>query len=463
MNLKTRSIAFERLTLASLLIGLVIVLIQTDGLWRLDRVVYDAHLRLWSDPAPDDIVIIAIDEASLRTYGRWPWPRSLHAKLLDILSEEDIKAVSFDIIFAEPDLQNPVSDQQLSKAIKNNGRVILPVLMEQTRQHEQPIETLPLPELATHAAGLGHIHVELDPDGIARSLFLYEGLGKAVWPHMSIAMLNIAGIKENLPVNTGSRKNISPMMWQRNHNMLIPFQGPPDHFRVISYQQVMQKEFLPGTFKDTFVLIGTTAAGLGDSIPTPVSGFNHLMSGVELNANILNALRNNQKITALGKPWKIILSGLIALLSVYLFQNKTPRTNFFITAAVLLACIGMSTILLRGFQTWFPPTAAFLAVTLSYLLWSLLRLERTMRYLREELNRLHKQKTTLQSIDKITLKETIDFYSQLLPLNGWLLLGENKKLMDQHDSNGLNLPEDVPTNRWLFEDQACWAKIYHKR
>ncbi|MEN8763940.1 MAG: CHASE2 domain-containing protein, partial [Thiogranum sp.] len=95
----------ERAVLAALIVGLALLLTYGDWLWRWDRVFYDAQLRLWQRPPPDDIVIVAIDEATLRELGRWPWSRAVHAALLDRLKNEQPKAVAFDVIFAEPDLQ----------------------------------------------------------------------------------------------------------------------------------------------------------------------------------------------------------------------------------------------------------------------------------------------------------------------------------------------------------------------
>ena len=114
-----------------------------------------------------------------------------------------IIAVPFDVIFAEPDLQHPQDDASFVAAVRNSGRIGLPVLMEQPRRDGQPIETLPFPELAEVAAAMGHVHVELDPDGIARSLYLYEGLDGPYWPHLSLAMLAIAGQAGSAWVNSG--------------------------------------------------------------------------------------------------------------------------------------------------------------------------------------------------------------------------------------------------------------------
>ena len=59
---------------------------------RWDAIVYDTMLKAWERPAADDIVIVAIDSESLERLGRWPWPRAVHAQLLDTLRQAGSRA-----------------------------------------------------------------------------------------------------------------------------------------------------------------------------------------------------------------------------------------------------------------------------------------------------------------------------------------------------------------------------------
>jgi len=119
-------------------------------------------------PAPDDIVIIAIDDESLQRIGKYPWSRRTIAECLNKISEGSPRAVGIDVIYAEE--TEPEDDTSLAAAIKNNGRVILPVQLfedapENSGGHPEIAWLKPLPEFARAAASLGHAHAAPDVDG----------------------------------------------------------------------------------------------------------------------------------------------------------------------------------------------------------------------------------------------------------------------------------------------------------
>ncbi len=460
-NHRARPALRERVVLAALLGGLAVLLVQQDWLWRWDRVSYDALLGFWQRPAPDDVVIIAVDEASLAEFGRWPWSRRLHAQLLHSLADEQPKAIAFDIIFSEPNQQDPEGDTALADAIRANGKVVLPILMEQPRTRGQPIETAPLPELVDAAAALGHVHVELDPDGIARALYLYEGIGGPYWPHLSLALLQVAEPSLQIPKADAPAEHLgSPMVWFRSDSILIPFAGPPEHFPHVSFRQVLNGEFAPGAFEGKYVLVGTTAAGLGDALPTPVSGFSRSMSGAEINANVLAALRAGLRVTPVDMRWRALLSMILALLPLALFPIGAPRTNLLITIMLLILTLGLSAILLAVFHRWMPPTAALLSIAVSYPIWSWRRLELAMRYLSQELDRLHEQQSQLEAARMVTPGAALRFLASMLPVDGWALL--DVRYEEALDKDGVTLPAppvNVPRGKWLRQGSLLWTRL----
>ena len=377
-----------------------LVLVHTNWLYRWDLLLYDWTLATWSRAPADDIVIVAIDEQSLRELGRWPWSRRTHAELVRKLSAAGAKAIALDIVFAEPDATDPAADAELAVALADHGRVVLPVLNEQNRLGGQLLETLPIPVLAAAVAGMGHIDVELDQDGIARSVYLKAGLGSPYWPTLALALLELESAsptaRQALPGQRAAASNpSSPYVWRRDYRVLIPFAGPPGHFRHFSYREVLRDGIAPATFRDKLVLVGLTATGMGDALPTPVSGQAQPMSGVEFNANVLDALRQGLTIRPLAPGWALLLTGMLALFPLALYAVCPPRWTLPLAGLALLLTLTGSFILLHGAHRWFPPAAALLVQGLSYPLWSWQRLHHVMHSLFEQEERAQ---VTLHSI-----------------------------------------------------------------
>ncbi|MGB5306706.1 MAG: ATP-binding protein, partial [Gammaproteobacteria bacterium] len=179
--------------------------------------------------------------------------------------------------------------------------------------------------------------------------------------------------------------------------------------------------FTPGTFRDKYVLVGATAVGLGDALPTPVSGNNEPMSGVEINANILDSLYRGIDLQPVGRVWVLAFSGLFALLPFFLFHRFLPRTNLLITAALILATLLFSSVLLLFNHLWLPPTAATIALMLSFPLWNSRRLGRTMVLLGQELERFEEQKANLRSQKLTPVDSALEFVTKIFALKGWCI------------------------------------------
>jgi len=135
--------------------------VYNDVLWRWNNLLYDSSLAFWSRTASNNIVIIDIDDESLENIGRWPWPRSVHAQLINQIDKESPRVIGLDIIFNEPDINDSASDILLARALQKSGKVVLPVFMAQESSNAVAIEALPLPKFTTNAAALGHVHVDI--------------------------------------------------------------------------------------------------------------------------------------------------------------------------------------------------------------------------------------------------------------------------------------------------------------
>ncbi|MCB1960744.1 MAG: CHASE2 domain-containing protein [Rhodocyclaceae bacterium] len=362
------------------------------GLWRIDQAAYDAAMSLAAPTADEAVTIVAIDDPSLAEIGRWPWRRTVHAALIERLSEAGARAIALDIIFHEPNPERPEDDAALAAAIAASGKVVLPVV--QASRAERIIgEAPPAPPFAAGAAGVGHIHVELDPDGIARSVYLWEGFGAARYPQFGLAVLQLAE-----PARAAAYpppEAASAAGWQRAHWLRIPFAGPPGSYRHVSYADVLRGDVDPALLRDKIVFVGATAAGMADSVPTPTSGLNRPMSGVEVNATVYAALKRGAEVHLMPAWLAAALAATIVLALMAAMLRAAPR------GALLLAFVTVSGALLASWGAlqlggvWFPPAGAILGCLLCYPLWSWRRLEAAQRYLDAQLEILDRDAGTL--------------------------------------------------------------------
>lgn len=344
---------------------------------RVDNTVFDAHLGLWARSPSEDIILITIDNRSLEQLGRWPWPRRYHAKLLDRL--KDSKAVGLDMLFSEPDLLDPEGDQILANAIKRHGRVVLPVapvLMSRefdTFEIEELHELSSLPLIRKEAAGLGHVDIELDPDGISRSVFLLAGLGRPERKALPLVMSEMEStIKLSGERNPDLVSDTEEMVWVRDHRILLPFATTKNYFQKISFVDAVDPRFDTELFKDKQILIGMDAIGLGDRISTPVSQSSLPMSGVEFEAQVLDILQKNLSIKPLDDHKNYILTIIFISVLLFLFSFFHSAQNWLATicsmVGTLAVCLFMSRLGVLGEHYWFRPGPALVSLFIGYVL-----------------------------------------------------------------------------------------------
>jgi PAS domain S-box-containing protein len=387
-----------------------------------NRLIYDGMQRTLTQTAPEDIIIIGVDEASLRGIGKWPWRRDIHAKLLDILTNANVKAVAFDIMFAERDTPNPAYDALLVDSVRRSGKTVLPVFMSEVKRGGQAVEVLPFNDLANAATELAHVHIEIDEDGICRSVFLREGLGNAYWPHFAVALYKIAygEYPDPLPGQRADDDSSGNMAIVRDYLNGIRFSAGPGGFRTISYIDVLDGRFPAELLTDKIIFIGVMASGLADTLATPVSEGHRHMQGVEINANIFHALRSDTLITPLSAARSALIAGIFVFCAVLLIATVRPATSLLATLIMCLACLGGSYMALYIYSIWMAPAAATGVIALSYPLWSWRRLDRSMRYLRSEIAAYENESNLLDDKPPVNqLQSSMGLASQWLPIKRW--------------------------------------------
>ena len=447
----------EKTALGLLLVVFAAALNYSHITQRFDNVVFDMHLGLWSRPEAKDIVLIVIDNQSLEQLGRWPWPRRFHAKLLERL--EKSKAVGYDIIFSEPDLHDPEGDQAFANAIKRHGRVVLPVsptVSSAESATEQLHELSSLPLFTKVAAGQGHVDVELDSDGLSRSIFLKAGMGRPERKAFPLVMVELERKIEltgerNKNQITGSDDNV----WVRDHRILLPLTNVPDVFQKISFVNAIDPEFDRSLFEKKWVLVGMDAIGLGDRIATPVTRSAQPMSGVEFEAQVLDILLNKISIEPLddNRNFLLTLPFILALLLLFnLFRtDRAWLATFFPLFATLLSGFYLSRIGFSGEHYWFRPGPAVVSLLLGYALLHRHQLAAFISSLTKEKEHAQVAMNTVSDAVVITDKTgRIEFMNpNAEALTGHLLKNVRgqalAEVMSVQDAKGMPYPIDLVT------------------
>ncbi|SQK86108.1 two-component sensor [Pseudomonas aeruginosa] len=385
-----RGLVREWLLVSLLLLPLTAVLSLSSGL-PLNNLLYDRLRNLAPLAVDPRILVVAIDDRSLESLGRWPWPRSVHAELLDRLAAAGARSVLLDVIFSEPS-SNPDSDRQLARSLCRAGNVLLPLLRESVpRYDEPPREIPPTAPLAGCAAGIGHINVEADSDGTVRSVYLREGPLGQPRPLLAWQAFADAGAMPMPMPGLDDMRNLPG--WQRDHAIRIPFIGADAGFPSVPYVSVLRGEVPDSLLRDRLVLVGATAPGLGDRYVTPLSASLGTTPGVEIQANILNGLLQQRTAVDL-QPWLAALlsaAGVALLLGLMLFRS---RHALLLTLACAALALGLSwALLLNGW--WWSPLASLVGLLLAYLIWSWRRLNAVLAYFGWELARLDREPKVL--------------------------------------------------------------------
>ncbi|WP_293400120.1 CHASE2 domain-containing protein [Phenylobacterium sp.] len=377
--------------------ALVAALVLTRATERADNVVFDT-VSGWGVRAPhEDIIVVAIDNRSIAELGRWPWPRARHQALLEALAGYAPRAIAYDVLLVEPD-PTPGADDALAAALAAGPPVFLPLTFDVPGPNGAPYEVLaPIAPLAARAAGLGQVNVDFDSDGVIRRTYMLERDGARAWPHL-MAFMQSAAEATTPPASAGAARGPAQRPLVREQPLLISFAGPPGHFRTVSFVDVVNGA-TPGDFlKDKLVLVGATADGLGDRYATPLSHHTEIMSGIELQANLLDTLLAGRAIAPAG-PARLLAFSLTPLaLALAGFLLLRPRANLLLGAGLLIATIVASAVLLLQAQVWAPPTAALAGLLLVYPLWSWRRLEATSAYMLQELHAFSQEPDLLSAL-----------------------------------------------------------------
>lgn len=343
---------------------------RAPGLMQADLALYDWAMSA-RKPAPSlDVLVVGIDERSLKALGPWPWPRSVHAQLLERLASQNPRAVLLNLFLDTPSA-SPAGDLRLAEAMTQLP-VYLPLRYADAADTEKSGEQgfqEPLAEFARSARGLGHATLTPDQDGMTRRMFLHEGPRGATRPYVGWEMVrDFAGPVKQLD---GPRAQ-APFG--------VPFAGPAGTWRTVPYVSVLRGEVPPELLRDKLVLVGALAnSKLGDEVSVSGTGPVTQLAGIELHANAIEALRYGRTVRFVDGTWLALWTALPVWLSLALFL-RAARQSWAIALALGLICWALCLNLLWRQHVWLPPAAPLLGIALAYFLWSWRRLDALFRF-----------------------------------------------------------------------------------
>ena len=383
--------------LAFSLVVASIILYQFQLFKQSDNIFYDLQSEKIENLIDDSIVIVTIDDASIKKLGRWPWSRAIHAKMLDHLSAAGVKAIGLDVLFMDPDTLHQKDDLLLINTIIKNDNIVLPVL---TRFKNNSLSIAKSASKITDAAYQGHVNLHYDEKGVVRKLNIRIKLTNGqVLPSLALAL------------SQQLNKNIDFSNVVNDEPTLISFANPSNQFQQYSYSDVLLDPTIHHRLKGKTILIGMTATGLSTRIATPVSKNQHLISGIEFQANALSAIQSGQIIKSIDWPVYALISFFLIFLPVITYPFIKPGNALLLTLGFMgLTLIG-SYLLLSGLKIWAAPSSILFCLILSYPLW-------TLRKIKQLDNSLFKQhayaSATLKAIDDAVITTNREGYVKFM-------------------------------------------------
>lgn len=319
------------------------------------------------------IIVVGIDDASMQTLNeRWPWPRRLHARLIERLRDAGAAVVAFDVMFDHP--SNPDDDKALAQAIERAGNVVLAAsrTKQETSQGTLWGRADPIDLLVQAGAKVGLVNVEFGTDQVARH---FPMASDAFWKEI-LFRLRAANPEVNFDSTLGEER-------------LMRFVGPDHAIPYVSFAQVLQED--PDKLKELFgnalVLVGRetqAAADVGaaqvDVFATPfTTSTGRFTPGVELHATLIDNAINRNSLQQAPTWARAIVLLLVSLWCALLPLRFRPLWS---AASGLTACAavaGGSWLLFVQGNVWLPVFSAFTLAASSYLLHGIVAYTRELR------------------------------------------------------------------------------------
>jgi adenylate cyclase len=327
------------------------------------------------EKADSSVVLVAIDQNSLDFYATqsvsWPWPREFYGLLVDYLKMGGAKVIAFDMDFSRSDLERletdaRESDHAFADAIGRTGNVVLGALLAFKEPGDQQGSDIdrrhlgsgyssmlgmptynraiaPLEEFQLSASRLGVINFEADRDDIARRIPLVWKFKDSYLPYFGLACYTLS---RNIPI--GRLDSLARTIPTGEDGKFLFYWygrgGPSGAFKYYSIHSLIHSarkikanlspDVSPFEFRDKYVIVGGSAAGLFDYKPTPFTSIEPY-SGMEIHATMLSNLLNRDFLVK-APEWLAYLIALVLALAISSLFSKTKNISLSLVYIIVI-------------------------------------------------------------------------------------------------------------------------------
>ena len=354
--------------------ALVVAMLAMGVLAPFDRFLTDRRYALATGPVSGRITTVEIDPQSLNEVGVWPWPRTIHAMLIDRLLELGARRIVFDIDFSLESTRE--NDLALSQALQRaKGKVWLAAFQQANGANGQATINAPIPLLSRYAGAVS-IDVPLAPDGLVRGYATSLRVGNE-------AMQTAAALLADRPPGDARDFNI-------NYGLDVA------QIVSLSAADVLAGRTPRLLVEGRDILVGASAEELRDLFMTPRYG---AMPGLFLHALAAETLIAHRELS-LAPWWALALLILVLACAAAAVERRINALQSILVLAIAGAGVETAAVLLQRHAATLTPTAA---VHLSLAVFAVAGLVAALRLRR----RLHAEATRERDLTRAMLQQVV--------------------------------------------------------
>ena len=332
--------------------------------------------------ADERIVIVDIDEKSLKSLGQWPWSRNKVAKILENLTDSDVGIIGLDIVFAEKDNSSPVNiakEANISiEKLLDYDKILAdtlsktPTIAGFTFNFEENIKSEPpstnamfiqhgkgekehlfvakgittnIPILQQAAYSNGSFSTIPDSDGVVRYVPLVFSYGDSIYPSLSLEIVRILLQEKKVEIFydengvSGIKIGDLEIPTDAYGRLFVNYRGGAKSYKYISALDIYNNNFDKKDIEGKIILLGTSASGLLDLRATP---FESIYPGVEVHANAIDNLINSDIIASPSYAKGITMTAIAisVLVTALIISFATPLISFGLIVGFLMLEVG---------------------------------------------------------------------------------------------------------------------------